>query len=95
MLSDAPTYDIFLNKMHFTFYSYSCILYLEVDSMENVMFDYRSFGDTLSIPLDIVQNFEEEAQNEFPFDNMLKEIHILRAIKAYARTNERMVNIEK
>ena len=53
--------------------------------MESVMFDYRSLGEKLAISPEIVQKIEEEARNEFPFDNMLREIHILRAIKAYAK----------
>ena len=58
------------------------------------MFDYRSLGEELAVPLEIVRKFEEEAHDEFPFDNMLKEIHILRAVKAYARTTAQMLPIE-
>jgi len=49
------------------------------------MFDYRSLGEKLAVPSKIVQKIEEETRNEFPFDNMLMEIHILRAIKTYAK----------
>ena len=62
--------------------------------MENLMFDYRSFGENLSVPIEIVQKFEKEANNEFPFDNMLMEIHILRALKAYAKTSIQAVAVE-
>ena len=62
--------------------------------MENLIFDYRSLGEELSVPSEIVQQFEQEAYREFPFDNMLMEIHILRAVKEYARTAERKVSIE-
>jgi hypothetical protein len=48
----------------------------------------------LSIPKEIVKKFENEAHNEFPFDNMLMEIHVLRAIKSYAKTNSQMVALE-
>ena len=58
------------------------------------MFDYHSIGENLEIPIEIVQNLEKEAQNEFPFDNMLMEIHALRAIKAYAKANNRMAILE-
>ena len=57
------------------------------------MFNYHSFGKNLNIPIDIVQKFEKEARNEFPFDNMLMEIHVLRALKSYAKINNRMANI--
>ena len=62
--------------------------------MENLMFDYRSFGENLAIPAEIVQKFEKEAHNEFPFDNMLMEIHILRAIKAYSKRYAQVVAVE-
>ena len=58
------------------------------------MFDYYSLGKNLEIPMEIVQNFEKDARNEFPFDNMLMEIHVLRAIKSYAKTTNRMATIE-
>ena len=56
--------------------------------MENLMFNYRSLGEELAVPTEIVQQFEQEAHKEFPFDNMLMEIHILRAVKAYAKSNK-------
>ena len=55
--------------------------------MEKLMFDYRSLADQLAVPSEIIQQFEQEAHKEFPFDNMLMEIHILRAVKAYAKTS--------
>ena len=63
--------------------------------MENLIFDYHSFGENHDIPVEIIREFEKEAQNEFPFDNMLMEIHVLRAIKSYAKINSRLVKIEK
>ncbi|MHC6204248.1 hypothetical protein ACYULU_13785 [Breznakiellaceae bacterium SP9] len=59
--------------------------------MENLMFDYISLGKNLDVPMEIVQKFEKEARSEFPFDTMLMEIHVLRAIKAYAKINTRMM----
>ena len=58
------------------------------------MFDYRSLGEKLGVPTEIVQKFEQEAHNEFSFDDMLAEIHILRAVKAYAKANLRMILVE-
>ena len=54
--------------------------------MGNVMFDYRSLGKRLAVPAKIVQKIEKEVRNEFPFDPMLREIHIFRAVKTYAKT---------
>ncbi|MDR1249446.1 MAG: hypothetical protein LBK63_09115 [Treponema sp.] len=55
--------------------------------MEDLIFDYKSLGDNLAVPMEIIEEFEKEARHEFPFDNMLMEIHVLRAIKNYAKTN--------
>jgi len=62
--------------------------------MEKLMFDYRSLGEDLAVPSEIVQQFEREAHSEFPSDKMLMEIHILRAVKTYATTTKRMAAIE-
>jgi hypothetical protein len=62
--------------------------------MGKLLFDYRSIGEELSVPSEIIQQFEQEARSEFPFDNMLMEIHILRAVKEYAKKTERKVSIE-
>jgi len=62
--------------------------------MENIMFDYRSLGEELNVPIEIIEKFEKEAHDEFPFDDMLTEIHILRAIKAYSKVNTRMILVE-
>jgi hypothetical protein len=56
--------------------------------MEKLMFDYKSISEELAIPSKIVEQFEKEAHSEFPFDNMLMEIHTLRAIKEYAKNNQ-------
>jgi len=62
--------------------------------MEIFMFDYRSLGEEHDVPTEIIRKFEQEARNEFPFDDMLAEIHILRAIKAYAKATARMIPVE-
>jgi hypothetical protein len=55
--------------------------------MEDLIFDYKSLGGDLAVPMEIIKKFEKEACHEFPFDNMLMEIHVLRAIKNYAKIN--------
>ena len=62
--------------------------------MGNLLFDYRSLVKKLTIPPEIVQKLEEEARDEFPFDNMLMEIHVLRAIKAYSKTTSQVIPVE-
>ena len=58
------------------------------------MFDYQSCGKSLAVPTEVIQKFEKEAHDEFPFDNMLMEIHMLRAVKAYAKTSTHVVTVE-
>ena len=62
--------------------------------MDNLFFDYRSLGEKLDVPIEIIEKFEEEAHDEFHLDDMLMEIHVLRAVKAYAKTNARMSVVE-
>jgi hypothetical protein len=52
------------------------------------MFDYKVASKNLRISESIVGKLEKEAKSEFPNDAMLKELHILRALKAYARLNK-------
>jgi hypothetical protein len=53
--------------------------------MKHLIFDYQSLGKNLAVPAEVVRKLEEEARNDFPFDNMLMEIHVLRAVKSYAK----------
>ena len=62
--------------------------------MDNMIFDYRAFGEDMNIPAEIIQLFEKEAYDEFPNDNMLMENHILRAVKAYVKSNSRITVCE-
>jgi len=62
--------------------------------MEDSIFDYRSLGKKFAVPEEIIQKFEKEAFDEFPYDNMLMEIHVLRAVKAYTKTPSRMEVVE-
>ncbi|GBR77616.1 hypothetical protein RDn1_275 [Candidatus Termititenax dinenymphae] len=52
------------------------------------VFDYETISRNLHISRDVIGKFEKEAMNEFPQDNMLRELHILRALKAYASTRK-------
>ena len=51
------------------------------------MFDYISFANSMSINSDVVKFFEQEAKDEFPNDIMLRELHVMRALKAYSSKN--------
>jgi len=47
------------------------------------MFDYISFANSMRIDSAVVASFEGEAKEEFPNDDMLRELHIMRALKTY------------
>ncbi|MCL2281877.1 MAG: hypothetical protein FWC26_00995 [Fibromonadales bacterium] len=47
------------------------------------MFDYISFANAQSIDSEVVRSLEREAENEFPNDVMLRELHIMRALNAF------------
>jgi hypothetical protein len=51
------------------------------------MFDYISLAKSLSIDSKVLRLFEQEAKDEFPNDMMLRELHIMRALKAYSNKN--------
>ncbi|MDR1584797.1 MAG: hypothetical protein LBS07_01295 [Prevotellaceae bacterium] len=62
--------------------------------MEQQIFNYKSFADSLQIPQVIVRSFEEDVRKEIPNDAMLRELHILRALKAYVRKNENNLAVQ-
>jgi hypothetical protein len=52
--------------------------------MNDMMFDYIEASRTLKIPEAVLRELEDEARREFPFDAMMTELHVLRAVNAYA-----------
>ena len=52
--------------------------------MSKIIFDYRKTAARKNVPEDVLSNIVNEAQKEFPFDEMMTELHIIRAINAYA-----------
>jgi hypothetical protein len=78
----------FLQYFPTKYFAFLCFMWYNINRsvfMENLIFDYKSLGEDLAIPVEIIKKFEKEARNEFPFDNMLMEIHVLRAMKNYAK----------
>jgi len=59
--------------------------------MSKPLFDYESASSSLRIPTDVMRELEGQARMEFPNDAMLMEIHVIRALKAYA--NERQLGL--
>ena len=54
----------------------------------DTIFDYQSVADRFGISADIVKKVENEIKKEIPNDNMIRELHILRALKSYANKLE-------
>jgi len=54
----------------------------------NTIFDYQSVADKFGISDNIVKKVEKEVRKEIPNDNMIMELHILRALKSYANTHK-------
>ena len=52
------------------------------------MFNYQSVADKFDIPDSIVMKIVKETKKEIPNDNMIMELHILRALKSYANKHK-------
>jgi len=57
--------------------------------MSNAIFNYQKAAERAEIPQDLFERIKQEAQAEFPFDDMMKELHIVRAINAYVSESKR------
>ena len=51
-------------------------------------FDYERTAKEMKVPNTIVRKIEKEVKKEFPFDKMLYELHVLRALKSKYWLNE-------
>jgi hypothetical protein len=54
-----------------------------------IVFDYWEAAKAAKISATTLHALEREARAEFPDDSMLTELHVLRAIKAYAGKGRR------
>jgi len=52
-------------------------------------FQFRKLAQTLGLTAELVCRLVDEARSEFPDDEMLAELHIIRALKAAAALKER------
>ena len=57
--------------------------------MCEAIFDYYDAAVQAGIDQDTLSQIIQEAQSEFPFDEMMKELHIIRAISSYAAKSKR------
>ena len=60
--------------------------------MSGAIFNYYDAALQAGVGPDILAKIIEEAQTEFPFDEMMKELHIVRAINAYAAKSKRVAS---
>ena len=60
--------------------------------MNNTMFDYSQAASREKVPQVVLSQIVEEAKQEFPLDEMMQELHILRAIKSYAARVKRVAS---
>lgn len=51
--------------------------------MSNRIFDYDKAAADAGISQTVLDDFVQEARREFPWDDMLMELHVIRAINAY------------
>ena len=51
--------------------------------MSDDIFNYRQAAKRENIPQGVFSQIVAEAKAEFPFDEMLQELHIIRAINSY------------
>ena len=54
----------------------------------DTIFDYQSFAEKFLIPDNIVKKIVKEIREEIPNDNMIMELHILRALKSYVNEHK-------
>ena len=50
----------------------------------DIIFNYQSVAEKFGIPDNVVKKIVKEIKKEIPNDNMIMELHILRALKYYA-----------
>ena len=54
----------------------------------DTIFNYQSVADKFKIPDNIVRKIVKEIREEIPNDNMIMELHVLRALKSYANKHK-------
>jgi hypothetical protein len=54
----------------------------------DIIFNYQSVADRFGIPNTIVEKIVKETRREIPNDNMIMELHVLRALKSYANKHK-------
>ena len=56
--------------------------------VDTIFFNYQSVADKFGIPDNVVKKIVKEVRKEIPNDNMIMELHVLRALKSYANKHK-------
>jgi len=56
----------------------------------STIFNYQAVANKLGIPDEVVRIIENDVKKEIPDDNMIMELHILRALKSYNNKHQRV-----
>ena len=59
----------------------------------STIFDYLSIAQDFNLSEKIVKQIEKEVKSEIPNDNMIMELHVLRALKAYVNKNQQVLKL--
>ena len=54
----------------------------------DTIFNYQSVAEKFGIPNSIVKEIVRETRKEIPNDNLIMELHIVRALKSYANKHK-------
>ena len=60
--------------------------------MNESIFDYNQAAINENVPQDVLSQIISEAKIEFPFDDMMRELHIIRAINLYSMKAKKAVS---
>lgn len=57
----------------------------------DAIFDYSSIAKEFKISENIVRKIENEVKREIPDDDMIMELHVLRALKSYVHKHQSVI----
>lgn len=60
----------------------------------NTVFDYQLVADEFGISDNIVKKIVDEIRKEIPNDDMIMELHIIRALKSYVKKHKSLLHNE-
>jgi hypothetical protein len=61
--------------------------------MSDMIFDYDRAAVAAKIPQDVLSKLVEEVRQDFPWDEMMMKLHLIRAINAYSANANKVAEI--